>query len=173
MIGESGLETRRRLEQFLEKRHLDPMEFQAARVPVYRHWIPVRRKVGRGSVYLVGDAAGQVKVSTVGGIVTGFRGALGVAELILNGGPSRELEALRWELDFHLLLRRSMHGFQQSDYSQLVDLLNDSTKQPLGAYTRDEAWKILWRVWLRQPRLILMGLRGLLMRSRSLDAADV
>ncbi len=162
VIGESGPETRRGLEQFLEKRKLDPIEFQGARVPVYRRWIPVRRRVGRGSVYLVGDAAGQVKVSTVGGIVTGFRGALGVAELILNGGSSRELNALRRELDFHLLLRRSMHGFQQSDYSQLVDLLNDSTKQPLGAYTRDEAWKILWRVWLRQPRLILMGLRGLL-----------
>ncbi len=173
VIGESGPETRRGLEQFLEKRKLDPIEFQGARVPVYRRWIPVRRRVGRGSVYLVGDAAGQVKVSTVGGIVTGFRGALGVAELILNGGSSRELQALRRELDFHLLLRRSMHGFQQSDYSQLVDLLNDSTKQPLGAYTRDEAWKILWRVWLRQPRLILMGLRGLLMRSRSLNTPDV
>jgi flavin-dependent dehydrogenase len=173
VIGESGPDTRCRLEQFLEKRRLDPLEFQGARVPVYRRWIPVRRRIGRGSVYLVGDAAGQVKVSTVGGIVTGFRGALGVAELILNGGSSRELQALRRELDFHLLLRRSMHGFQQSDYSQLVDLLNDSTKQPLGVYTRDEAWKILWRVWLRQPRLILMGLRGLLMRSRSLDAPEV
>jgi flavin-dependent dehydrogenase len=169
VIGESGPETRRCLEQFLERRKLDPIEFQGARIPVYRQWIPVRRRVGRGSVYLVGDAAGQVKVSTVGGIVTGFRGALGVAESILNGGSSRELNALRRELDFHLLLRRSMHGFQQSDYSQLVDLLNDSTKQPLGTYTRDEAWKILWRVCLRQPRLVLMGLRGLLMQSKSLD----
>jgi len=170
VIGESGPETRRCLEQFLERRKLNPIEFQGARIPVYRHWIPVRRRVGRGSVYLVGDAAGQVKVSTVGGIVTGFRGALGVAESILNGGSSRELNALRRELDFHLLLRRSMHGFQQSDYSQLVDLLNDSTKQPLGTYTRDEAWKILWRVCLRQPRLILMGLRGLLMQGKSLNA---
>jgi flavin-dependent dehydrogenase len=149
VIGESGPETRRCLEQFLERRKLDPIEFQGARIPVYRQWIPVRRRVGRGSVYLVGDAAGQVKVSTV--------------------GSSRELNALRRELDFHLLLRRSMHGFQQSDYSQLVDLLNDSTKQPLGTYTRDEAWKILWRVCLRQPRLVLMGLRGLLMQSKSLD----
>ncbi len=173
VIGESGPKTRRCLEQFLEKRRLEPIEFQGARIPVYRRWIPVKRNVGRGSVYLVGDAAGQVKVSTVGGIVTGFRGALGVAESILNGGSSRELKALRRELDFHLLLRRSMHGFQQSDYSQLVDLLNDSTKQPLCTYTRDEAWKILWRVWLRQPRLILMGLRGLLMRSRLPDTTDI
>ncbi len=169
MIGESGPQTRRRLEEFLEKRQLDPIEFQGARIPVYRRWVPVRRQFGNGSVYLVGDAAAQVKVSTVGGIVTGFRGALGVAEAILNGGASRELRLLRRELDFHLLLRRSLHHFQQPDYSHLVDLLNDSAKQSLGEYSRDEAWKLLWRVCLRQPRLVLLGLRGLLMRSKSID----
>ena len=45
-------------------------EFQGARIPVYKKWVPVRRQVGNGSVYVVGDAAGQVKVTTVGGIVT-------------------------------------------------------------------------------------------------------
>ena len=169
VIGESGPETKRCLEQFLEKRRFDPIEFQGARIPVYKRWIPVQRKVGTGSVYLVGDAAAQVKVSTVGGIVTGFRGALGVAEAILNGGASRELRTLRRELDFHLLLRRSLHHFQQSDYSHLVDLLNDPAKESLGEYSRDEAWKMLWRVCLRQPRLLLLGLRGLLMRNRSFD----
>ena len=164
VIGESGANTRRCFEQFLEKRKIDPIEFQGARIPIYSRWIPVRRQVGSGSVYLVGDAAGQVKVSTVGGIVTGFRGALGVAQAILTGGASSELRTLRRELDLHLLLRRTLHDFQQSDYSRLVDLLNDSTKQSLGAYSRDEAWKILWRVCLNQPRLILLGLRGLLMR---------
>jgi len=162
LIGETGPETRRHLEQFLEKRNLDAIEFQGARIPVYSRWIPVRRNIGRGSVYLVGDAAGQVKVTTVGGIVTGFRGALGVAEAILNGGASRELRSLRRELNLHLLLRRSLHDFQQSDYSELVDLLNDPAKQSLAEYSRDEAWKILWRVCLRQPRLLLLGLRGLL-----------
>ena len=122
------------------------------------------RRVGNGEVYLVGDAAAQVKVTTVGGIVTGFRGALGVAEAILNGGFSRELKKLRRELDLHLLLRRSLHDFQQSDYSRLVDLLNAPALRSLGEYSRDEAWKILWRVCLRQPRLVLLGLRGLLTR---------
>jgi flavin-dependent dehydrogenase len=169
VIGESGPETKRCLEQFLEKRKFDPIEFQGARIPVYKRWIPVQRKIGNGSVYLVGDAAAQVKVSTVGGIVTGFRGALGVAEAILNGGASRELRTLRRELDFHLLLRRSLHHFQQSDYSHLVDLLNDPAKKSLGEYSRDEAWKMLWRVCLRQPRLVLLGVRGLLTRNRSFD----
>lgn len=167
LIGESGTETRKLLEQFLEKRKLDPIEFQGARIPVYTGWVPVKRRVGAGSVYLVGDAAGQVKVTTVGGIVTGFRGALGVAEAILNGGSSRELRTLRRELDLHLLLRRSLHDFQQSDYSRLVDLLNAPAIRSLGEYSRDEAWRILWRICLRQPRLLLLGLRGLLMRSRT------
>ncbi len=167
LIGETGPETRGHLEKFLEKRKLDPVEFQGARIPVYKHWVPVRRQIGKGSVYLVGDAAAQVKVTTVGGIVTGFRGALGVAQAILNGGSSGELRTLRRELDLHLLLRRSLHDFQQADYSQLVDLLNDPAKQSLAEYSRDEAWKILWRVCLSEPRLILLGLRGLLMRGRS------
>jgi flavin-dependent dehydrogenase len=168
LIGETGTETRRHLEQFLEKRKLDAIEFQGARIPVYKGWVPVKRRVGAGSVYLVGDAAGQVKVTTVGGIVTGCRGALGVAEAILSGGSSRELRTLRRELDLHLLLRRSLHDFQQSDYSRLVDLLNAPAIQSLGEYSRDEAWKILWRICLRQPRLLLLGLRGLLTRGRTM-----
>jgi flavin-dependent dehydrogenase len=169
VIGESGSQAQKCLELFLEKERLDPIEFQGARIPVYKRWIPVRRNLGRGSVYLVGDAAAQVKVSTVGGIVTGFRGALGVAEAILNGGVSRELRALRRELDFHRLVRRSLHHFQQEDYSRLVDLLNDPAKESLGASSRDEAWKMLWSVCLRQPRLVLAGLRGLLMRGGVLE----
>lgn len=171
LIGEVGTEARRQLERFLEKRKLDPIEFQGARIPVYTRWVPVMRRVGNGEVYLVGDAAAQVKVTTVGGIVTGFRGALGVAEAIISGGFSRELKQLRRELDLHLLLRRSLHDFQQSDYSRLVDLLNAPALRSLGEYSRDEAWKILWRVCLRQPRLVLLGLRGLLTRSRFFQTA--
>lgn len=171
LIGENGPETRHHLERFLEKRKLDPIEFQGARIPVYSRWVPVRRKVGGSFVYLVGDAAGQVKVTTVGGIVTGFRGAIGVADAILNGGASRELRTLRRELNLHLLLRRSLHDFQQADYSRLVDLLNGPARQSLGEYSRDEAWKILWRICLQQPRLVLLGLRGLLMRQSSFQRA--
>jgi digeranylgeranylglycerophospholipid reductase len=171
LIGETGPETRTHLERFLEKKKLDAIEFQGARIPVYTGWVPVSRQIGGGAVYLVGDAAGQVKVTTVGGIVTGFRGALGVAQAILSGGAASELRRLRRELNLHLLLRRALHVFEQSDYSQLVDLLNDSAKRSLAEYSRDEAWKILWRVCLSQPRLLLLGLRGLLTRRPSPGAS--
>jgi flavin-dependent dehydrogenase len=162
LIGEDGQETRRCLECFMEKRGFTPLGFQGARIPVYDRWTPVERRVGAGRVFLVGDAAGQVKVTTVGGIVTGFRGALGVSEAILNGGESRELRSLRRELDLHLLIRKTIHQFKQADYSRLVDLMNASTRRSLSQYTRDEAARVLWHITLSQPRLLLLGLRGLL-----------
>ena len=163
LIGEEGRETQRCLERFLERHRLEPIEFQGARIPAYARWVPNHRRVGHGDVYLVGDAAAQVKATTVGGIVTGFRGALGVAEAVLNGGASRELRALRWEMSLHLLIRRALHYFTQEDYTRLFDVLNRSTQRLLSVSSRDEVGKILWRLCLRQPRFLLLGLRAFLM----------
>ena len=164
IIGEgSGQETKKRIERFLEKKNMEPLEWQGARIPVYRKWIPVERRVGKGRVFLVGDAAAQVKVTTVGGIVTGFRGAQAVADALLGSGQNRELRALRRELDTHWLIRKTLHHFQQKDYSYLVDLLNLATRESLGEIHRDHSTKLLWSVLRRQPRLVLLGLRGLLM----------
>jgi flavin-dependent dehydrogenase len=166
LIGEEGPETRRALERFLEKQHLEPLEYQAARIPVYSKWIPVSRRLTGGEVYLVGDAAGHVKVTTIGGIVTGLRGALGVTEAILNGKPGPRLRGLRRELDLHLLIRRVMHNFNQARYSHLVDLLNERTRKDLEQHTRDEPGGVLWRLCLHQPRLLLFGLRAVLTGGR-------
>lgn len=167
VIGQHGNDTKRCFERFLGKKHLQPLEWQGARIPVYRGWVPVRRQLGNGEVYLVGDAAAQVKVSTVGGIVTGFRGALGVAQALLKNGKSPELAGLRRELATHWMIRRALHHFQQKDYSELVDLLDASTRESLGEINRDESTRLLWNVVRRQPRLVLLGLRGLLMGKRT------
>jgi flavin-dependent dehydrogenase len=165
VIGEHGRDTKRCFERFLEKKGFEPLEWQGARIPVYRGWVSVKRTVGNSEVYLVGDAAAQVKVSTVGGIVTGFRGARGVADAILRKGQS-ELRALRRELGTHWLVRRALHHFQQEDYCRLVDMLNDSAKESLGEINRDESTRLLWNVVRRQPKLALLGLRGLLLGRR-------
>ncbi len=163
LIAEDGRDAYRYLIRFLDKRGFEPLEFQGARIPVYRGWVPVRRAVGCGDVYLVGDAAAQVKVTTVGGVVTGFRGARGVAQAILNGGRSPELATLRRELGLHWFVRRALHHFRQADYSRLVNLLDGGTRESLAEFTRDEAARLLWNVVRRQPRLALLGLRGLLL----------
>ena len=60
------------------------------------------------------------------------------------------------------MIRRTIHQFKQADYSRLVDLMNASTRRSLSQYTRDEAARVLWHITLSQPRLLLLGLRGLL-----------
>jgi digeranylgeranylglycerophospholipid reductase len=165
VIGERGRDTKRHFDRFLEKKGFEPLEWQGARIPVYRRWVSVQRTLGNGQVFLVGDAAAQVKVSTVGGIVTGFRGARGVADAILRKGRG-ELRALRRELATHWLVRRALHHFCQDDYCRLVDMLNDSARESLGEINRDESTRLLWNVVRRQPKLALLGLRGLLLGRR-------
>jgi flavin-dependent dehydrogenase len=45
IIGEgSGQETKKSIERFLQKKNMEPLEWQGARIPVYRKWIPVERR---------------------------------------------------------------------------------------------------------------------------------
>ena len=164
LIGDNRRTIRPSLERFLDRHRIEPLEFQAARIPIYERWVPNHRRIGHGDVYLVGDAAGQVKPTTVGGIVTGFRGAIAVAETILNGRVGRATRALKHELTSHLLIRRALHHFTQADYTRLFDFLNRPTQRLLSAYTRDEVTTMLWRLCLYQPRFLLVGLRALLAR---------
>ena len=161
VIGENPGLTRKHLDNFMKEKGFAPIEYQAARIPRYERWIPVHKRVGSADIYLAGDAAGQVKVSTVGGLVTGFRGALGVVEKILHG-RSKQLRSLRLELESHRLVRRVMHSFTEEDYCRLIDMLNDRTVSSLQRHTRDEAPTILWKVALSQPRLLPITLRKLL-----------
>ena len=162
LIAEDANRGRIALERFLKRKGIVSIASQSARTPLYTRWVPIHKKQGGNDVYLVGDAAGHVKVTTVGGVVTGFRGAKGVAEAILNGGNSAEFRSLRRELNLHLLIRKSLNGFCEADYVRLLDILNPSSRRLLSSYTRDEAIKLLLSLALRQPRFVLLGLRALI-----------
>lgn len=162
LIGIDESETRSSLEGFLDRKGMIPLEYQSAQIPLYSRWIHNYRKLGNSDVYLVGDAAGHVKVSTVGGIVTGFRGAMGVAESILNGGASRKLKELRRELNLHHLIRRMLSRFTPDEYIRLLDLLSPSAQQTLSLITKDETPKLLFHLFRKQPRLLFLGLKTLL-----------
>lgn len=161
VIGEDAAHTRARLDAFLAEHDLAPLGYQAARIPAYARWIKAKKRVGNGDVYVVGDAGGHVKVSTVGGIVTGFRGALAVAHAI-EGGSDRELRALRRELDAHLLARKVLHRFSTEDYVRLLRMLNAGAKQHLSVLTRDEPQRVLMNLVRAQPRILLLALRALM-----------
>ena len=166
LIGEHRHAIRPRLDAFLREKRLSPLGYQAARIPLYRGWRSVHRRLGNGAVYLVGDAAGHVKSSTVGGLVTGFRGARAVADRIL-GRRSTLMRSLRVELDLHDVVRRLLGRFGEDDYRRLFQLIQGSEHRLLSAYTRDETSRLLWRLAVREPRLGLVALRALVGRAPS------
>jgi flavin-dependent dehydrogenase len=162
-IAEEGKTARGKLERFLDRIGLKPVEIQSARIPAYTHLAhPWRRRAG-AEIYLVGDAAAQVKVTTVGGLVTGLRGAKAAANAILRRSDYvKELRALKRELSLHLVIRSVLNRFQSGDYDRLLELLNDKMISLLGAHNRDHASKIVCRLLWAQPRFL--SLVGILSR---------
>ncbi len=165
LIAEQEKQGRMHLEHFLETKGVVPIEFQSAMIPLYTQWVPVCRKIGQGDVYLVGDAAGHVKATTVGGVVAGFRGAVTVVDTILNKKNGTNLKVLRRELDLHALVRKMLQGFTQTDYIKLFDMLNSSVMRSLASFNRDETVKLLFNLFLSQPKFLLLVLRTLLLNN--------
>ena len=157
LIAEEGREAEAKLKRFLCAHGFEPLGYQAA--PVAMHPFSSRpwAEVDGCRLLLVGDAAGQVKMTTVGGLVTGLRGAKAAAAAILGRkGYRRELRELKRELDLHLLMRSILDCFTDDDYDGLLRLLNRRTKEVLETYNRDEMAKAFWRLLLAQPRLLCM-----------------
>ncbi|MEO6163528.1 MAG: hypothetical protein ABIP88_05260, partial [Candidatus Binatia bacterium] len=154
-VAEEGKHARNRLDRFLNRIGLKAVEMQSARIPTYAHLTRPWRRLAGCDVYLIGDAAAQVKVTTVGGLVTGLRGARAVANAILRRTDySKEMRSLRRELSLHLLIRNVLNRFEHGDYDRLLELLNPRMIALLGLHNRDHAARIVCRILLAQPRFL-------------------
>lgn len=163
VIAESLSEAQQLLDRFISAQGFVTIDYQVgANVPLYPlNWNTA--STGNGQVLLVGDAAGQVKVTTVGGVVTGMRGGLAAARSILNNTPyDVELRSLRSELLSHAIVRYVLDYFTDEDYDQLLKMLNRQTLKVLSRYHRDNLLKILWLILLSQPNWLLLTMRVLM-----------
>jgi flavin-dependent dehydrogenase len=151
------------LKAFLKKRGLETSEFQTALIPMHHfEWLGGFLTSGR-NVFVVGDAAAQVKVTTVGGVVAGLHGARALANAILNGrNYPKELRGLKRELDLHLLVRRVLNWFNEKDYDQLIAMLDGGLKDIFQEWTRDELSTSFLSLILKEPRLITLGAKACL-----------
>jgi flavin-dependent dehydrogenase len=160
-------QARNNLGQFLDANGLEALEFQMAEVALFHPGRPASIRLGSSEVFLVGDAGGQVKVTTIGGVVAGLRGARSAAESICAWSDGREgherngAGALRRELGLHFLMRCLLNRFGNSDYDHLLELLGSRAKGVLRICTRDELDRALLKLLLAQPRLLLLAARSL------------
>jgi flavin-dependent dehydrogenase len=163
LIAEEADEAKASLTAFLQAHRLEPLEFQSASVPLYRFEYSGNDRGLHRNVFLVGDAAAQVKTTTVGGLVTGLHGAKGLAQVILNGKNYRkELSKLKLELNLHLLVRHILNRFNNDHYDELIEMLKGGLKEVIEEWTRDDLSRSFLRLIRKEPRLITLGTKAIL-----------
>lgn len=163
LIGNPGQDVRKALDEFMKIRGYTPLAYQAGKAALHAPSLVPHRKWGDTDIYLVGDAAGHVKVTTVGGTVTGLWGARAAARSLSGEGSYvQETRSLNRELDIHWLIRGMLHRMDDAGYDRLVDAVQEPVKRFLGRYDRDEMAFQFWKLIFLQPKFIPLGLRLLL-----------
>lgn len=163
LIANGAGQTRGPLDAFLVEEGFQPLEYQGAMIPLHR---PLRRiswRHGRARALLVGDAAAHVKVTTVGGLVSGLWGANAAARALLDGKSyGRELRGLHAELHLHDLMRWALDRFTDADYGRLVDAIPGRLADALGSHNRDSVASAKWHILSARPGVLLLAARALL-----------
>lgn len=163
LISRNGKGVRENLEGFLSSQGCETLEFQAARVPLHDPLLKPSRTISNSRILLIGDAGGQVKATTVGGVVAGLRGARAAVRAVAGQAPYRKtVRGLKAELDLHSVMRAVLNRFGDRDYNRLLELLNTRTRDLLAAHNRDEFKSAFFRLILLQPRLLLLVAKSLL-----------
>jgi flavin-dependent dehydrogenase len=163
LIADDARQAGGALKPFLLEQGMEPIDYQASMVPMHKFQYFARVSEISRNVFLIGDAAAQVKVTTVGGVVTGLRGARAVVEAILNGRKNgEETSKLKRELDLHLLVRRVLDGFNDMEYDMLLDFLDGELADILSNQTRDDLSRMFLNLISSQPKLLMLGARAFL-----------
>jgi len=151
-------QARAKLDRFLSTQGYSPIEYQSALIPLYAPNARLTRRIGRTDVLFVGDAAGQVKVTTVGGTVTGVRGAHAAARAIARStNYAWESRAVNRELRLHWYIRNLMNRFRDTEYDVLLQVFTGRVGRLLEIHNRDRLERVFWSMLAIQPRLPLLA----------------
>ncbi len=154
-IGIAGVNPKSSFKHLLKLLNLvesDVIEYQGGLIPVYNSKMPVYNK----NVYLIGDAACQVKATTGGGIVPGFMGARALVKSIVKGTSySSNLNNINKKLKMHSRIRRILDNFYNKDYDYLINLLKQ--KRIMDVFrnnTREHPKQLIMKLIIKEPRLL-------------------
>jgi flavin-dependent dehydrogenase len=163
LIAEEPDNARALLDSFMREHGFTPIKYQGAMIPLHQPFRRISWEFAGHRVLLVGDAAAHVKVTTVGGLVSGLWGAHAAARA-LTGGTSyaRELRTLHAELHVHDLMRWVFDRFSQADYEHMLGLLSQGLHTILSRHNRDTVAVSKWSLLAAQPRIVALAARVVL-----------
>ncbi|HUP87894.1 MAG TPA: NAD(P)/FAD-dependent oxidoreductase [Longimicrobiales bacterium] len=163
IIAENNSNARRLLDDFLARKGYKALEYQGAMIPLHQPFRKLEWNLKGGRVLLVGDAAAHVKVTTVGGLVSGLWGANAAAKCLVEGSRyGRELRGLHAELHIHDLMRWVLDRFSAGDYEHMLGFLGHGVEVILGRHNRDTVASAKWSLLAAEPRIVTLAARAVL-----------
>jgi digeranylgeranylglycerophospholipid reductase len=144
--------------KFLEQRtgKKDILCWESGIIPVYNP----KKIIQKGDVYLIGDAATQVKATTGGGIIPSLKSAQTLCDCIINNKDyNKEFKKRSGrELLLHLKIRNILNKFSDKDYDYLLKLMSqERIKKVLKKYDRDTPIPLVLNLFLKEPRFMLFS----------------
>ncbi len=122
-------------------------------IPIYNP----KQTLQKDFVYLIGDAATQVKATSYGGIVHGMKAAEVLSRDIKHYQKNCRREVGK-DLYLSLLIRKAMDRFSEKNYNELVALFSqEKLKQVLETKSRDYPTKFILDLLVAEPRLLKFG----------------
>jgi len=137
---------------FLKRLKVKQKGLQAGLIPIYNSKV----KTQLNNIYLVGDAACQVKPTTGGGLITGFNCSNALTNSI-KYGLNYDKEWRRKvgkELLIHSLIRKTLNHFDDKDYNSFIKDLNKSKSEIQNFGDMDYPSKFILKVLLKNPSLL-------------------
>ncbi len=151
------------LDDFMRENGFTPISYQGAMIPLHQPFRRIEWNLSGHRVLLVGDAAAHVKVTTVGGLVSGLWGAQAAAHAIsLRRSYRSELRGLHAELHVHDLMRWVLDRFSQADYEHMLGLIGQGLQSILGRHNRDTVAQSKWSLLAAQPKIVALAARVVL-----------
>jgi len=146
--------TKQDFDQLLKERGITKiLGHQGGLIPKYDPSVVTEK----GHVYLIGDAALQVKATTAGGIVQALIAGQALRDSI-KYGKSYEKEwrkRLGRDLWLHKYMRDVLDKFKDADYEYIINLFNrPKIRRYLEAFDREYPSKFMLQLFFSEPRLL-------------------
>ncbi len=130
--------------------------WESGLIPIYNP----KKILQKGNVFLIGDAATQVKATTGGGIIPSLKAANSLCNSIINKkNYNKEFKKNSGkELLMHLRIRKILNKFSDNDYNALLNLMSqEKIRKILKKYDRDTPIPLVTNLLLKEPRFLLFA----------------
>lgn len=126
------------------------IEYQGGIIPMYNP----KAKIQNGNAMIIGDAAGQVKATTYGGIIFGIMAADILAKDMENYEKNFKKEVNK-DLWLSLKMREILNKFDEKDYNELIGMFSESKlRKILEENDRDFPTKFVAKILMAKPSIL-------------------